>query len=85
MAVFVGSFTSFTCVARQCRGSILFRLFARLSVSFIPYSLGFCFIPFTAVGAHRGLIDFTLSNVRRFYSLMGNPLAAKGLRTSKTS
>ena len=30
---------------------------------------------------HTGLlIDFTLSNARRFYSLMGNPLKVKGLR-----
>ena len=34
----------------------------------------------TAVGALRALIDFTLSNARRFYSWMGNPLAAKGLK-----
>ena len=27
------------------------------------------------------LIDFTLSNARRFYSSKGNPLALKGLRT----
>ena len=33
----------------------------------------------TAVGALRALIDFTLSNARRFYSSMGNPLAVKGL------
>ena len=33
----------------------------------------------TAVGAHRALIDFTLSNARRFYSSMENPLAVKGL------
>ena len=33
----------------------------------------------TAVGALRALIDFTLSNARRFYSSIGNPLAAKGL------
>ena len=26
------------------------------------------------------LIDFTLSNVRRFYWSMGNPLAVKGLK-----
>ena len=35
----------------------------------------------TAVGALRALIDFTLSNARRFYSSMANPLAVKGLRT----
>ena len=29
-------------------------------------------------------IDFTLSNARRFYSSMGNPLVGKGLTTSKT-
>ena len=28
----------------------------------------------------RGLIDFTLSNARRFYSSMGNPLGMKGLK-----
>ena len=28
----------------------------------------------------RALIDFTLSNARRFYSPMGNPSAGKGLR-----
>ena len=33
----------------------------------------------TAVGALMTLTDFTLSNARRFYSLMGNPLAVKGL------
>ena len=26
------------------------------------------------------LIDFTLSNARRFYSSMGNPLGVKGLK-----
>ena len=34
---------------------------------------------FTAVGALRALIDFTLSNARRFYMSMGIPLAMKGL------
>ena len=42
------------------------------------------FNPLTAVWALRALIDFTLSNARRFYSSMGNPLAVKGLTTSKT-
>ena len=37
--------------------------------------------PFTAVGVDRSLIDFTLSNARRFYSSKGNPLAVKGLMT----
>ena len=36
--------------------------------------------PLTAEWALRALIDFTLSNVRRFYSSMGNPLAGKGLK-----
>ena len=35
----------------------------------------------TAVGALRALIAFTLSNARRFYSPMENPLAVKGLTT----
>ena len=35
----------------------------------------------TAVGAFMILLDFSLSNVRRFYPSMGNPLAVKGLTT----
>ena len=35
----------------------------------------------TAVGALMTLIYFTLSNARRFYWSMGNPLAMKGLKT----
>ena len=35
--------------------------------------------PLTAEWAPRALIDFTLSNTRRFYSSMGNPLDGKGL------
>ena len=38
----------------------------------------------TAVGALMTLIDFTLSNARRFYSSMGNLLDGTGLTTSKT-
>ena len=37
------------------------------------------FNPLTAELALRALIDFTLSNARRFYSSMGNPLNGKGL------
>ena len=37
------------------------------------------FNAFTAVGALKTLIDFILSNTRRFYSSMGNSLAVKGL------
>ena len=40
------------------------------------YSVGL-FNPFTAKG---NLIDFTLSNVNRFYSSKGDPLAVKGLK-----
>ena len=40
--------------------------------------------PLTAEWALRALIDFTLSNARRFYSSKGNPLDEKGLTTSKT-
>ena len=41
----------------------------------------FCFLinPLTAERALRALIDFTLSNARRFYSSMGNLLDGKGL------
>ena len=37
------------------------------------------FNPLTAEWALRALIDFTLSNARRFYSSKGNPLDWKGL------
>ena len=37
------------------------------------------FNPLTAEWALRALRDFTLSNARRFYSSMGNPLDGKGL------
>ena len=40
--------------------------------------------PLRSVGTLMTLIDFTLSNARRFYSSMGNPLDMKGLTTSKT-
>ena len=40
------------------------------------------FIPFTALGTPRALIDFTLSKARRFYSSMGKPLAVKGIYNS---
>ena len=33
----------------------------------------------TAIGALMTVMDFTLSNARRFYPSMGNPLAVKGL------
>jgi len=39
--------------------------------------------PLTAEWALKALIDFTLSNARRFYSSMGNLLDGKGL-TKKT-
>ena len=40
--------------------------------------------PFPFEWVLRALIDFTLSNARRFYSSMGNLLDGKGLTTSKT-
>ena len=39
--------------------------------------------PLTAEWVLMALIDFTLSNARRFYSSKGNPLDEKGLTTSK--
>ena len=36
--------------------------------------------PFSSHECQLALIDFTLSNARRFYSSMGNPLELKGLR-----
>ena len=35
--------------------------------------------PFSSCEFQMALIDFTLSNARRFYSSMGNPLGGKGL------
>ena len=40
--------------------------------------------PFPSEWVLRALIDFTLSNARRFYSSTGNLLDRKGLTTSKT-
>ena len=40
----------------------------------------FSFNPFPSKWVLRALIDFTLSNARRFYSSMGNLLDRKGLR-----
>ena len=40
--------------------------------------------PLTAEWALRAVIDFALSNARRFYLSMGNPLDGKGLTMSKT-
>ena len=36
--------------------------------------------PLPAEWVLRALIDFTLSNARRFYSSMGNPLEGKGVK-----
>ena len=44
-----------------------------------PMIVFFSINPLTAELVLRALIDFTLSNARRFYSSMGNPLAGKGL------
>ena len=38
----------------------------------------------TAAGPLRILVDVTLSNARRFYLSVANPLAVKGLTMSKT-
>ena len=40
--------------------------------------------PLTVEWALRAPVDFTLSNARRFYASMGNPLDGKGLTTPKT-
>ena len=39
--------------------------------------------PFSSIGTLVTLIDFTLSNARRFYSAMGNPLDMKELKLSQ--
>ena len=41
--------------------------------------------PFPAEWVLRALIDFTLSNVRRIYSSMGNPLDGKGLKSNSVT
>ena len=42
-------------------------------------SKSYSIIPLTAKWALRALINYTLSNARRFYSSMENPSAGKGL------
>ena len=39
--------------------------------------------PLTAEWVLRALIDFTLSNAKRFYSSMGNPSAGRGLNNNR--
>ena len=41
--------------------------------------------PLTTECAFRAPIEFTLSNARRFYSSMGNPLEGKGLKEIQNS
>ena len=54
--------------------------FVLLNVGSIsPSKVVFIFNPLTAEPALRALIDFTLSNARRFYLSKGNPLDGKGL------
>ena len=46
----------------------------------------FLFLPLLTLSLPRvPLIDFTLSNARRFYSSMGNPMGVKGLRENYRS
>jgi len=63
------------------------RTSTRFDCSFLAKILGKfitrTFNPLTAEWALRALIDFTLSNARRFYSSMGNPLDGKGLTMSQ--
>ena len=71
---------------------IAIRIFQGLFLVCIFYYL-FCFNqsfrfwslnPFPFEWVLRALIDFTLSNARRFYSSMGNLLDGKGLRVKKS-
>ena len=61
-----------------------------MSVSFLVELNHYIQISFTSVNplitewALRGLIDFTLSNARRFYSSMGNPLDKKVISAFKS-
>ena len=45
-----------------------------------PTGIRYLLNPLTAEWALRALIDFTLSNARRFYSSTGDPLDGKGFR-----
>ena len=48
-----------------------------------PASSAFLLNPSVSVSALMTLIDFTLSNARRFYSSMGNPSDTEGLTERK--
>ena len=71
--VFVWEDLKTTCLSSICRwhykGSTFYSVILTL------------FRPWVPIGTY---IDFTLSNARRFYSSMGNPLDRKGLTASKT-
>ena len=55
-----------------------------LAVSVCNGSLSLLLNPLTAECALRALVDSTLSNARRFYSSMGNPLDGKGLSSAQS-
>ena len=65
--------------AAHCLLSVALLLF--ISISYKTFLIN----RLTVEWALRALIDFTLSNARRFYSSMGNALDGKGLRSSDES
>ena len=60
-------------------------LFSRYLLPFCVYGCHSYVNPLPAEWALRALIDFTLSNARRFYSSMGNLLDGKGLSNSEVN
>jgi len=50
------------------------KVFLRLCAPYVPIN------PFTTERAPRALIDFTLSNARRFYSSKGEPLGRERVK-----
>ena len=64
---------------------ILFKAKASQGVKLCNYFNMQFLNPLIAEWALRALLDFTLSNARRFYSSMENPLDGKGLITYEKS
>ena len=58
---------------------VIFNLFCYFSLLHVRHFSFSAFNPFPSKRVLRALIDFTLSNARRFYSSMGNLLDRKGL------
>ena len=70
--------------SKTCYGKVWIFIHNKIKVCLLLFIIRHAILnALTAVGALMTLIDFTLSNARRFYSSMGNHLAVKGLNDQR--